>query len=47
MKDYVILTDSCCDLSAGMAEELELHVLPLSFVMEEKIGRASCRERVS
>ena len=24
MKDYVILTDSCCDLSAGMAEELEL-----------------------
>ena len=36
MKDYVILTDSCCDLSAGMAEELELHVLPLSFVMEEK-----------
>ena len=38
MKDYVILTDSCCDLSAGMAEDLELEVLPLSFLME--IGRA-------
>lgn len=36
MKDYVILTDSCCDLSAEMAEELELRVLPLSFVMEGK-----------
>ena len=36
MKDYVILTDSCCDLSAGMAEELELEVLPLSFLMEGK-----------
>lgn len=34
MKDYIILTDSCCDLSAGMAAELELSVLPLSFVME-------------
>lgn len=36
MKDYVILTDSCCDLPAGMAAELELEVLPLSFVMEGK-----------
>lgn len=36
MKDYVILTDSCCDLSAEMAAELELEVLPLSFVMEGK-----------
>ena len=36
MKDYIILTDSCCDLSAEMAAELELCVLPLSFVMEGK-----------
>ncbi len=36
MRDYVILTDSCCDLSAEMAAELELSVLPLSFVMEGK-----------
>ena len=33
MRDYVILTDSCCDLTAGMAEELSLEVLPLSLVM--------------
>lgn len=36
MRDYVILTDSCCDLSAEMAAELELSILPLSFVMEGK-----------
>lgn len=36
MRDYVILTDSCCDLSAEMAAELELQVLPLSFVMEDR-----------
>ena len=33
MRDYVILTDSCCDLTAGMAEELGLEVLPLSLEM--------------
>ena len=33
MRDYVILTDSCCDLTAGMAEELSLEVLPLSLEM--------------
>ena len=36
MRDYVILTDSCCDFSAEMVDELGLHVLPLSFVMEGK-----------
>lgn len=36
MRDYVILTDSCCDLPAEMAAELELSILPLSFVMEGK-----------
>ncbi|MDE7219621.1 MAG: DegV family protein [Oscillospiraceae bacterium] len=36
MKDYVILTDSCSDLPAGLVEELGLSVLPLSFVMEGK-----------
>ena len=36
MRDYVLLTDSCCDFSAGMVEQLELCVLPLSFVMEGK-----------
>lgn len=36
MRDYVILTDSCCDFPAEMVEELELKILPLSFVMEGK-----------
>ena len=36
MADYVIVTDSSCDLPAGMAEELELVVLPLSFLLNGK-----------
>lgn len=30
MNDYVIMTDSCCDLPAQLAAELELTVLPLT-----------------
>lgn len=30
MRDYIILTDSCCDLTAELAEELGVDVLPLS-----------------
>ena len=30
MNDYVILTDSSCDMPASMAEELNLRVLPLT-----------------
>ena len=33
MADYVIVTDSSCDLPAELAQELELIVLPLSFRM--------------
>lgn len=33
MRDFVILTDSSCDLPADLAAELELEVLPLSFMM--------------
>lgn len=36
MRDYVIMTDSCCDLTAHMAEELRLIVLPLTMHMEGK-----------
>ena len=36
MRDYVILTDSCCDFSAEMVEELGVVVWPLSFLMEGK-----------
>lgn len=34
MRDFVILTDSCCDLPAEKLAELEVSVLPLSFVMD-------------
>lgn len=27
MRDYIIMTDSCCDLNAHMAQELELNVV--------------------
>lgn len=36
MKNFEIITDSCCDLEAGMAEELGLHVVPLSMHVGEK-----------
>ncbi len=36
MKDYILMTDSCCDLPAAMAEELALRVLPLSVMQEGK-----------
>nr|WP_319489395.1 DegV family protein [uncultured Caproiciproducens sp.] len=36
MKDFAIVTDSSCDLTAEMAKELELTVLPLSFNLMEK-----------
>ena len=39
MRDFVIMTDSCCDLPAALAEELELAVLPLSLHMGEGVYR--------
>ena len=30
MSEYIIMTDSCCDLSDEMAKELELNVVPLT-----------------
>ena len=36
MSDFVIITDSSCDLPASLVEELGIHVCPLSFLMEEK-----------
>ena len=39
MRDFVIMTDSCCDMTAQMAEELELKVLPLSLLMGEDTYR--------
>ena len=39
MADYVIMTDSCCDLSAELAAELELEVLPLRLELEGRSYR--------
>lgn len=34
MSDYVILTDSSADLGADLAKDLDVNILPLSYVME-------------
>ena len=39
MRDFVILTDSCCDLDAQIAQSLELEVLPLSLQMGDATYR--------
>ena len=36
MREYIILTDSCCDFSADMVAELGVEILPLSFRIEGK-----------
>ena len=36
MRDYVIMTDSSCDLPASLAKKMELAVLPLSVYIEDK-----------
>ncbi len=36
MSNYVIITDSSCDLSAELVEQLELCVVPLSFIIDGK-----------
>ena len=39
MRDYVIMTDSCCDLSAAEVAESRLIVVPLTFTMDGKTYR--------
>ena len=36
MNTFSIVTDSSCDLPAPMAQEMDLTVLPLAFVMQGK-----------
>lgn len=36
MSDFIILTDSCCDITDQMAQELGLCVLPLMFHLKEQ-----------
>ena len=35
MSDFVIFTDSSADLSGEMVSQLDVQVLPLSFILEE------------
>ena len=37
MSQFVILTDSCADLTAELVEQLDVQVLPLSYDMDGKI----------
>ena len=39
MRDFVILTDSCCDLTAEVAAELNVEVIPLSLLIGEESYR--------
>lgn len=39
MADFVLMTDSCCDLSAEMQQELNLTVLPLLFQIGDQTYR--------
>jgi DegV family protein with EDD domain len=39
MRDFVLMTDSCCDMTAKMADELGLAVLPLSLQMGDSVYR--------
>ena len=34
MADYILITDSCADLPLRIYEELDIHVIPLSFLLE-------------
>ena len=36
MREFVIMTDSCCDLTAEMAHELNVMVQPLSLLLDDK-----------
>ncbi|MDY3985953.1 DegV family protein [Dysosmobacter sp.] len=39
MRDFVIMTDSCCDMTAQTAKDLGLVVLPLSLQMGDNVYR--------
>ena len=39
MRDFVIMTDSCCDMTAQTAKDLVLVVLPLSLQMGDNVYR--------
>lgn len=39
MSEYVLMTDSCCDLPAELAAELELEILPLRLELKGQVYR--------
>ncbi len=45
MNDYVIMTDSCCDLPDRLAKELGLSILPLTVMLDGKLYRNYLDER--
>lgn len=36
MNNFAIVTDSSCDLPASLVQELDIHVTPLAFIMDDK-----------
>ena len=45
MSDYKIITDSNCDFTPALIEELDIQVIPMEFVMGEKVYRNYPDER--
>jgi len=45
MSDFVLFTDSCCDLTDALVKEMDLYVLPLSVHMDEDTYKNYLDER--
>ena len=45
MSDYKIITDSNCDFTPALIDELDIQVIPMEFVMGEKVYRNYPDER--
>ena len=45
MGDYVIMTDSTCDLTQELADQLDVTVVPLSFIMDGKTYFGSLNQK--
>lgn len=44
---YEIVTDSCCNLTEATIDELELHILPLTFMVDGKERRSYLKGQVT
>ncbi len=45
MADFVLFTDSCSDLSLAMVKKIGVEVIPMSFMVDDKIYRNYPDER--